>query len=281
MICFKKRHLSINGLPCDAWKCAPELNLREVPATRKECSYDRTGVFSKRGFTIIELMVVIVIINLLAGVGVPKLTDLIEKAKERTDLLILYHIRDTVERTMIDGSFDEMQEGESTSLGGGGEGGKLYNRDNVGKWLRSVDGLRLVQIDISHKDGPRYSPGDATKESSTVAHVLEEGGTGIPYHKLTGNNMWASSLGMKRDVFKSRILTKGNYYGLVKKNNCAIKVACKDKNHCENGVVVMFMGSDWQYSRDGAVYSRLGTCFSTDQSFSVVDNVRCKNSGWK
>jgi prepilin-type N-terminal cleavage/methylation domain-containing protein len=43
----------------------------------------RTCSKKKAGFTIVELMVVIIIVNLLSGVAVPKCTDLIEKTREK------------------------------------------------------------------------------------------------------------------------------------------------------------------------------------------------------
>ena len=51
---------------------------------------NKKALSKKAGFTIIELMVVIIIVNLLSGIAVPKCTVLIEKAKERVDMLKLY-----------------------------------------------------------------------------------------------------------------------------------------------------------------------------------------------
>ena len=54
----------------------------------------------KAGFTIIELMVVIIIVNLLSGVAIPKLTELIERTRERVDLLKFYYLRDALNRAL-------------------------------------------------------------------------------------------------------------------------------------------------------------------------------------
>lgn len=56
----------------------------------------------KGGFTIVELMVVIIIVNLLAGVGIPKCTDLIEKTREKIDLMKLYYLRDALNRALYE-----------------------------------------------------------------------------------------------------------------------------------------------------------------------------------
>lgn len=56
----------------------------------------------KHGFTMIEIMVVIVIIGVLAGVGTPKLFDYTEKVKEKADLMKLYYLRDALNRALIE-----------------------------------------------------------------------------------------------------------------------------------------------------------------------------------
>lgn len=47
---------------------------------------------SRRGFTIVELLAVIVIIGILAAIIVPKITSAIEKADLEADLLLVEHI---------------------------------------------------------------------------------------------------------------------------------------------------------------------------------------------
>lgn len=41
----------------------------------------------KGGFTLVELMVVIIIVNLLSGVAIPKLTDFIEKNETKNGFI--------------------------------------------------------------------------------------------------------------------------------------------------------------------------------------------------
>lgn len=55
-----------------------------------------------KGFTLIEIMVVIVIMGVLAAVAVPKLFNITEKAHEEIDLLKLFWLRDALNRAMID-----------------------------------------------------------------------------------------------------------------------------------------------------------------------------------
>ena len=56
----------------------------------------------KHGFTLIEIMVVIVILGVLAGVGAPKLIGYSEKVKEKTDMMKLYYLRDALNRALIE-----------------------------------------------------------------------------------------------------------------------------------------------------------------------------------
>ena len=57
---------------------------------------------NRRGFTLIEIMVVIVILGVLAGVGIPKLSGYTEKTKEKADLMKLYYLRDALNKALIE-----------------------------------------------------------------------------------------------------------------------------------------------------------------------------------
>lgn len=56
----------------------------------------------KHGFTMIEIMVVIVILGVLAGIGAPKLIGYTEKTKEKADLMKLYYLREALNRALIE-----------------------------------------------------------------------------------------------------------------------------------------------------------------------------------
>ena len=64
----------------------------------------------KSGFTIVELMVVIIMVNLLSGVAIPKCTGLIEKSKERIDMLKLYYLRDAMDRALYEDQVTNMSD---------------------------------------------------------------------------------------------------------------------------------------------------------------------------
>ena len=80
----------------------------------------------KGGFTIIELMVVIIIVNLLSGVAVPQLTDYIEKSRQKIDLMKLYYVRDALDRALYED--DVLRLDESTKCSG-----RQNSKENLSK----------------------------------------------------------------------------------------------------------------------------------------------------
>ena len=56
----------------------------------------------KRGFSLIEVMVVIVVLGVLSGIAVPKIMGYTEKTKEKADLMKLYCLRDALNRDLLE-----------------------------------------------------------------------------------------------------------------------------------------------------------------------------------
>ncbi|WP_405341971.1 prepilin-type N-terminal cleavage/methylation domain-containing protein [Fibrobacter sp.] len=56
----------------------------------------------KRGFSLIEVMVVIVVLGVLSGIAVPKIMGYTEKTKEKADLMKLYCLRDALNRALLE-----------------------------------------------------------------------------------------------------------------------------------------------------------------------------------
>lgn len=92
----------------------------------------------KGGFTIVELMVVIIIVNLLSGIAVPKLTDMIEKTKEKMDVMKLYILRDALNRALYEDQYDNIQVGTYGSCG-------AVSKDKLDTALKYGMGLFIIQ----------------------------------------------------------------------------------------------------------------------------------------
>ena len=95
----------------------------------------------KSGFTLIELMVVIAIVNLLSGVAIPQLTNYIEQTKQKIDLTTLYYLRDALNRALYEGDILDIDESTTCS-------GKKTSKDNLSKFLASKDGVTLFIIEL-------------------------------------------------------------------------------------------------------------------------------------
>ena len=95
----------------------------------------------KGGFTLVELMVVIIIVNLLADVGIPKCTDLIEKSRQKIDVMKLYYLRDALNRALYEGEYD------NNSLDGktGYSACKDVSKASLDKGLKEGLGLFVIQ----------------------------------------------------------------------------------------------------------------------------------------
>jgi prepilin-type N-terminal cleavage/methylation domain-containing protein len=151
----------------------------------------------KSGFTIVELMVVIIIINLLSGVAVPKLTDYIERTRQKIDLLKLYDLRDALNRALYEDDAFRIDESASCS-------GRKNSKENLSKWLSSEDGVTLFIIEL-HDILPANYQSDNKNRITDNQNMC-----GL----LTSDGFWSQALkdagfGAVANILKAR--EKGNY----------------------------------------------------------------------
>ena len=125
----------------------------------------------KGGFTIIELMVVIIIVNVLSGVAIPKCTDLIEKARERTDLLKFYYLRDALDRALY--------EDDALRIDGSAKCGNAQNnKDVLDSFLATEKGVSLFIIELHDKFPANYQGENKnrTKDDQNMCGLLSSEG---------------------------------------------------------------------------------------------------------
>ena len=89
----------------------------------------------KHGFTMIEIMVVIVIIGVLAGIGAPKLLGYTERVKEKADMMKLYYLRDALNRALLESEV------------------ALYQSDFVTKGDKAADNLKILKDKLASESG--------------------------------------------------------------------------------------------------------------------------------
>ena len=58
-----------------------------------------------QGFTLIEVMVVISIMSILASIALPSVFGIVERSKQRIDLLKLFYLRDALDRALVESEF--------------------------------------------------------------------------------------------------------------------------------------------------------------------------------
>lgn len=244
----------------------------------------------KSGFTIIELMVVIVIINLLSGVAVPKLTDYIEKTRQRIDLMKLFYLRDALNRAMYEGDILNIDESTTCSS-------RKNSKDNMSKWLASKDGVTLFIIELHDVLPANFQPdnknritdnqnmcgvltsegfwSDALRDAGfgAVANILIDRQTG-KYKKdkgytayqvqINGSTWWRTF--PTQPLFVSRALNgdpNAAMTGVGGQNRYNFKIRWANGNAKTHSLEVFIQSA--QGSDKGKPFTtRQGTCFSTE-----------------
>ena len=131
----------------------------------------------KSGFTIVELMVVIIVISLLSGVAVPKLTDYIEKTRQKIDLMTLYYLRDALNRGMYEGDIHDIDESTTCS-------GNKTSKEKLSRALTNEEGVTLFIIELHDILPANFQPNNENRFKDTLNMC------GV----LTGGGFWANAL---------------------------------------------------------------------------------------
>ncbi|OWV14340.1 type II secretion system protein [Fibrobacter sp. UWB5] len=242
----------------------------------------------KGGFTLIELMVVIIIVNLLSGVAVPKLTDYIERTKQKIDLLHLYYLRDAVNRALYEDDVHNMKEGKQ------GQDCPAISNSDLNKWLTDQKGVTYFIMELNESMPMSYQGTHSTMSNHNMCGLmysagfwstaLKEGGFGAvadivadrDAHKNYANYKPTTYTAVKNTadtehtyyrtypntpIFRSRFMTVDKAATGKDNTRIAMKMIWTNLDSNSHSLEVFLGGQHDTYRK--ALLSRQGICFST------------------
>lgn len=226
----------------------------------------------RRGFTLIELMVVISIMGILAAIAVPSLFGVVEKAKEKSDLAWVYYIRNAFDHQIAahGGETGSMKNPEAAGSD------QYYGWTQVSDWLKDKAGVQLLRIETREsKKYPagettywfaigRMPKGDGAYSGGILYDVMNELGWADIYKNVGKSEKYYKFPGK---FFSSRALTKCHKEGgASSQNKYWIKARWASENPNQNpapegtSVIVWLGEGDW----NDPLIGKYGTCFSTE-----------------
>lgn len=245
---------------------------------------------SKRGITLMELMVVLAIMSVLSTVAMPKMFGAGEKAREKIDLMKLYDLRNSINLALIEDS-DAMTHYDPAKKQNADKKTELLNKLNTG--LSSDQGAALFVIELhnSLSINVQGSHNKLSNKNVNICEMIGEGGTfytalkeanfdgvadivadrlrndgshkqssdtyvSTPYTNANGGTDYRTA--PRRAIFQSKALTKGKI-----KDNTRYTVSIRWSDVYNPGysveVYIVPNGGTW----NSAYMSDFGTCFST------------------
>jgi prepilin-type N-terminal cleavage/methylation domain-containing protein len=246
----------------------------------------------KGGFTLVELMVVIIIVNLLSGIAIPKCTDLIEKSREKMDVLKLYYLRDALNRALYESEYDNNTLSSNKS---GYTACKDVSKANLDKGLKEGLALFIIQRsktmpanyqgvhssantnnmcglmisdgfwNSAFKDAGFGAIADIINDRASAgndANVKENSTTYTAEHNSIQKNWWRTY--PKKPIFISKFMNHDPTQITASNASIVLYVKWAGGNPKSNSLDVYFSTNG--ANKKGLV-SRLGTCFSTTSCY--------------
>lgn len=255
----------------------------------------------RRGFTLIEVMVVTIVMGILAGVAVPSIFGLVERSREKIDLMKLFYLRDALNRALIE---DEGALFNSAFVKTGDKAQE--NLTKLKNALKSESGVQLfiveVRPDLPSNVQGKHSSVTANSEMSALVgssgtwfNALKDSGfhgvadiliarttkddwkkDGATFYSVPYNNNSDYRTFPKEQMFISKELNKGKSTGLSgissqgsNKTNyrLTMSVQWSGRDEHSQSVEVALLPNGGKLStkngRGSALLTEHGVCFST------------------
>ena len=254
---------------------------------------NKKALSKKAGFTIIELMVVIIIVNLLSGIAIPKMTDLIERTRQKIDVIKLYQLRDALNRALYEDNVGNVSEGKHGTCGD-------VSKSSLDTYLKSNKGVSLFIIQRSSSMPVNYQGVQGQAKSNNMCGLMYSGGFWSTAFKEAGfeavadiiadraagdkinensstytatknqlNDKWWRTT-PKRPIFISHFLTNDPTQTTASNTSIVLRVRWSGGRPESNSLDVFFATDGGDYR--SAIRSRQGVCFST------LGDAGCKNT---
>ena len=141
----------------------------------------KTG--SQRGFTLIELMIVVAIIGILAAVAIPKFAEMLRKSKEGASKGSLTNLRSSLTIYLSDNEGGVPLSGWSAAVTEANLRGAL-----IPKYL---EGIPTVKLGTYHADTGVVDVVQANDRSDSTTPITSDG-SGWIYTSVSGGSWWVN-----------------------------------------------------------------------------------------
>lgn len=209
------------------------------------------GKHSKKGFTLVELMVVIAIMGILATVAVPNTMGVIERARERIDVLKLFYLRDALNRALVE---SEYALSDSPYLSQGNANEKKAKNSKLTELLTKPSGVNIFVMELKPGQPANFQGAHAfANESSNMSQLIEHGGTWYDALKEAGFKGVADIVALRWEAEGTYTKTVTNSQGVQEEKTYKIGIDSLAKRDGKKGTIKDYdsfyakkYGNDWR-----------------------------------